>query len=69
MLGVWNVSQDEKDAVLLVGLLVRASKKWDADERVKKRAARAEDWLKRYDAKHPARMLRDSAVLSNQHGN
>lgn len=33
MLGVHNVSQDEKDAVMLVSLLVRAIGKWDADER------------------------------------
>lgn len=64
MLGVHNVSQDERDAVMLVGMLVRAGKKWDADERIKKRIAKAEDWLKRYDAKHPHRMLRDGAMLS-----
>lgn len=64
MLGVHDVSQDEKDAVMLVGVLVRAGKKWDADPRIKKRIAKAEDWLRRYDEKHPHRMLRDSATLS-----
>lgn len=64
MIGVWDVSQDERDAVMCVSLLVRAAKKWDCDDRIKKRAARAEDWLRRYDAKHPHRMLRDGAVLS-----
>lgn len=64
MLGVHDVPQDEKDAVMLVSTLVRAIKKWDADERTKKRAKRAEDWLRRYDEKHPHRMLRDSAQLS-----
>lgn len=66
MIGVHDVPQDEKDAVMCVSLLVRAIKKWDADERIKKRAARCEDWLRRYDAKHPYRMLRDGAVLSDK---
>ncbi len=65
MLGVWDVSQDEKDAVGLVGLLVRASLRFDADPRIVKRAERAKDWLERYNAKHPSRMLRDGAVLSS----
>lgn len=64
-LNAWEISQDEKDAVQLVSLLVRAIKKFDADDRVKKRAERAEDWLTRYNAKHPTRMLRDSATLSD----
>jgi hypothetical protein len=65
MLGVHDVSQDKKYAVMLVSLLVRAGRKWDADPLIKKRVARAEDWLRRYDAKHPRRMLRDSAILSD----
>lgn len=65
-LDAWNVSPDEKDAVTLVGVLVRAIKKWDADERTKKRAAKAEDWLRRYNTKYPSRMLRDSATLSHR---
>ena len=64
MIGVHDVSQDERDAVMLIGVLVRAGKKWDADPRIKKRIAKAEDWLRRYDAKYPHRMLRDGAVLS-----
>ena len=65
MLGVHDVSPDEKDAVMLVSTLVRAIKKWDADERIKKRAIRAEDWLNRYNEKHPHRMLREAAQLSH----
>ncbi len=64
----WNVSQDERDAVQCVSLLVRAINKWDADERTKKRAKRVEGWLECYNAKHPYRMLRDGAVLSNTGG-
>ena len=66
-LGSWNVSPDEKDAVTLVSTLVRAIRKWgeDSDIRIQKRAIRAEDWLNRYNQKHPYRMLRDNAVLSN----
>ena len=64
MIGVHDVSQDERDAVMLVGMLVRAGKKWDADHRIKKRIAKAEDWLRRYDAKYPHRMLRNDALLS-----
>ena len=67
MLGVHDVSQDERDAVMLVGVLVRAGKKWDADPRIKKRVAKAEGWLRRYNAKYPHRMLRDGAQLSTDH--
>lgn len=65
MFGIHNVSQDERDAVVLLSTMVRAAKKWDADERIKKRAARAENWLNRYNARHPERILRDGAVLSS----
>lgn len=61
----WPVSPDEKDAVHLVSTLVRACNKWDADYRIKKRAKRAQEWLDRYNRKHPFRMLRDDATLSN----
>lgn len=64
MIGFHDVPQDERDAVMLVSTLVRAALKWDADPRIKKRATRAAEWLTRYDAKHPHRMLRDGAVLS-----
>lgn len=63
-LNAWPVGVDEKDAVHLVSTLVRAIEKWDADPRTKKRAARAADWLRRYNEKHPVRMLRESAILS-----
>lgn len=61
----WQVSTDEKDAIALVSTLVRAIRKWPADYRIQKRANQAEKWLNRYDAKHPFRMLRDGAVLSD----
>jgi hypothetical protein len=64
-LNAWEVSQDERDAVQLVSLLVRAINKFDADDRIKKRTERAEGWLTRYNAKHPTRTLRDSATLSD----
>ena len=58
----------EKDAVMLIGLLVRACEKFDADPRIKKRALRARGWLGKYNQKHPARMLRDEAILSDTGG-
>lgn len=59
-----NISQDERDAVALVSLLARAIDKWDCDARIKKRGLRAADWLRRYNARHPERLLRDDAMLS-----
>lgn len=58
------MTQDERDAVILISTLVRAIGKWDADYRIKKRADRADDWLRRYYAKHPELILRDDATLS-----
>ena len=57
---------DEKDAVTLVSILARAIGKWDADERIKKRGKRADDWLCRYYERHPEMVLREEAVLSTQ---
>lgn len=61
----WDVPQDERDAVMLLGSLVRRIRKYEADERIKKMGEKTENWLARYNAKYPTRMLRGDAVLSD----
>lgn len=51
--------RDEKDAVQFLATMVRAIEKWDADERIKNRAARGKEWLSRYFKRKPPNIFRE----------
>ncbi|MEP3669334.1 MAG: hypothetical protein ABJN42_21665 [Roseibium sp.] len=57
-------TQDERDAIALLTALVRAARKHDAAPEIKERAEKAADWLNRYQARNPSRILRTDPPIS-----